>query len=423
MRAVFLIALFLGASYHVFAQWPSIPNAQEREDPYKQPDLRREKEDMSRPKKKDRKEIEEQIKKNKNFNEGKDEQKDYEKEVIEKINKVEEAQEILQIQKTLEEETIIIDKDETIIDPTERPGAVVPPTGPPAGLPGTQTEAGQQGTETQPRNTKRRITGPTQYDSRVEIRSLNPSNQQEQLILTQANSVGLVVEKDMIHQISDSIYQLDISNTLGSLYNLCAGEAFREQVVVGSGTAFIIGEQLMITAVHVFTRPIEDYVVVFGFELINKVGAYEAFIPAKDIYYPRKISYHSEDSDVVVFSIDRPADRPALRWASSQTGTPDVAVYMVGHPMGLPKKAALNAHMGDNKDLMFFYTTLDAFQGNSGSPVFRFDTHEVIGILVSGELDYKWNGSCNASTLCALPYCKGEKVMRIEKIMSELPQR
>lgn len=272
-------------------------------------------------------------------------------------------------------------------------------------------------------NKKRLINGPSQFDSRIEIRNLNPLIKWQQQVLTNERSVGIIIEKDMIHQVTDSIYQLDISSTLGSLYNLCPGEPFREQPVVGVGTAFIIDEQIMITASHVFTRPIENYVVVFGFELVNQAGAYEAFISAKDIYYPREVSYHYEDTDVTVFKIDRPSDNPALKWSNSLTVPGNASVYMIGHPMGLPKKAAFNARMKSNQDPLFFYTSLDAFQGNSGSPVFRLDTHEVIGILVSGELDYKWNGSCNASTLCGIPYCNGEKVIRIEEIMKELIQK
>ena len=35
-----------------------------------------------------------------------------------------------------------------------------------------------------------------------------------------------------------------------------------------------------------------------------------------------------------------------------------------------------------------FKCDLDAFAGNSGSPVFREDTHEVVGILCVGNKDY-----------------------------------
>jgi S1-C subfamily serine protease len=267
---------------------------------------------------------------------------------------------------------------------------------------------------------KRIITGPSQYDSRIEIRDLNLLVNWQQQVLINSLSVGIIIEKDMIHQVTDSIYQLDISSTLGNLYNLCPDEAFWDQPVIGVGTAFISDERTMITAAHVFSKSVKNYFIVFGFEMVNKVGAYEAFIHAKDIYSLTEIILDDNELDVTVFKVDRSFTYPPLKWANSLSVPESSSVYMIGHPMGLPKKAALNASMKSNDSPLFFYTSLDAFQGNSGSPVFRFDTHEVIGILVSGELDYKWNGSCNASTLCSIPYCKGEKVIRIEEIMKEI---
>jgi len=272
-------------------------------------------------------------------------------------------------------------------------------------------------------NKKRLLTGPSQFDSRIELRNLNPLIDWQKQILTNASSVAVIIEKDMMHQLTDSIFQLDISSSLGNLYNLCPGEAFRDQPVIGIGTSFIIDEKSMITAAHVFTRPLKNYVIVFGFEMVNKVGAYEAFINIKDIYYPQFVINELVDLDVKVFSVDRSFDRPILKWSKSSLVSNNASVYMIGHPVGLPKKVALNASMKNNINYNFFYTSLDAFQGNSGSPVFRFETNEVIGILVSGELDFKWNGSCNASTLCSIPYCKGEKVIRIEEIMNGLNQR
>jgi S1-C subfamily serine protease len=272
-------------------------------------------------------------------------------------------------------------------------------------------------------HTKKRIAdGPSQFDSRIEVRDLNPLIQQHQPVIINQQSVGVVIEKNMMHQVTDSLYQLDISSTLGSLYNLCPGEAFEKQPVVGVGTAFIIDEQFMMTAAHVFNRSIDNYVVVFGFEIINKVGTYEAYISATDIYYPTKIMNTSDDLDVTLFQIDRSLNKPVLKRANSTKVPNNTSVYMIGHPMGLPKKVAFNASIKNNEHPQYFFTSLDAFQGNSGSPVFRLDTDEVIGILVSGELDYKWNGNCNASTLCRIPYCKGEKVIRIEEVMNELNQ-
>jgi S1-C subfamily serine protease len=267
------------------------------------------------------------------------------------------------------------------------------------------------------------LRGPSQFDSRVEIRDLSPAVLWQQLILVNSRSVGMVVEKEHVHQVNDSTYQLDVAATLGDLFKLCPGEPFRDQPVIGTGTAFALQEKTMLTAGHVIAGKVSNYAVIFGFEMTNQVGDYEQFIPARDVYFPQQLVYRSEGLDVLAFSLDRSIAATPLTWEPSKDLQPGTPVYMIGHPMGLPQKAALNASMQGDHQPQFFYTTLDAFQGNSGSPVFDRETNRVIGILVSGELDYRWNGSCNASTLCRIPYCDGEKVIRIEEIMNEINQQ
>jgi len=283
----------------------------------------------------------------------------------------------------------------------------------PKGLIGTESEnVGRAATS-------RRLTGPSQFDSRIELRLLDPTIDQEWLILQRSKSVGIVLEKRLLHRLTDSIYQIDISTTLGDLYRLCSKEPFQEQPAVGAGTAFVIDTTEMVTARHVLTKSLANYAIVFGFELSTTSGLVETVIHARDIYFPQSILKSYSNYDVVRLSVDRPINRPKLLWKNSAELSVDSDVYMIGHPTGLPKKVAINAGISENGHPQYFYTTLDSFQGNSGSPVFDFRTHKVIGILVSGELDYFYNGSCYESTLCTIPYCKGEKVIRIEQILNK----
>ncbi|WP_316812939.1 serine protease [Pedobacter heparinus] len=265
---------------------------------------------------------------------------------------------------------------------------------------------------------KRLIDGPSQFDSRIETRQLNPKIKWQNNILGNVVSVGIVVERSKLHAVTDSIFQLDIGNTLGSRYNLCPGEAFRDQPVVGVGTAFIIGDSAMVTAGHVLTGPIENYVIVFDFELSNKVGGYNPLVSIDRIYYPAKILNDLEELDLKVFSVSRKLQRPALKISSSLNLKVEEDVYMVGYPYGLPQKIALNAGIIKNDHPNYFYTSLDAFQGNSGSPVFSLITNEVIGVLVSGEIDYKSNGTCSVANQCSAPNCDGEKAMKITSLMN-----
>ncbi len=63
-------------------------------------------------------------------------------------------------------------------------------------------------------------------------------------------------------------------------------------------------------------------------------------------------------------------------------------VYMIGHPLGVAKKFTPNGFVLTTKDAETFTTTLDAFRGNSGSPVFDTVTHDLVGILKGGEDDF-----------------------------------
>ncbi|MEO1258999.1 MAG: serine protease [Bacteroidota bacterium] len=260
---------------------------------------------------------------------------------------------------------------------------------------------------------KRLPGGPSQYDSRMEVRQLPPIDNWQQSVLRNASSVGIVVEKSMLHKVTDSIYQLDIGSTLGQRFNLCEGEAFASQPVVGEGTAFIVGENEMMTAAHVFSQGLERYAVVFGFEMINRQGAFESLIRASNIFYPKEYRLLDTDFDIASFTTDRPLKRKVLPVATDKTFPGGTRIYMIGHPSGLPKKLAVNASITADEHPHYFYSTLDAFQGNSGSPVFDLLSHEVIGVLVSGEIDYHWTGNCYTSIPCRIPYCKGEKVIRV----------
>ncbi|MET3026049.1 serine protease [Flavobacterium sp. UW10123] len=264
----------------------------------------------------------------------------------------------------------------------------------------------------------KRLRGPTQFDSRIEIAQLSANNEEHINIHRVSESVAMIIEKRNLIKISESTYQLNTTNTLGKLYNLCQGEPFSKQVVVGTGTAFIIGVNEMMTAGHVFQGPLKDYAVVFGYRVINTLGTAESSIPAEDIYFLSEIIKNDSNLDVAVFKTDRPIKRPILSYEKSSLLQKGNEIYMLGYPMGLPQKLAINADISDDSNYQFFYTSLDSFQGNSGSPVFNLKSHKLIGILVSGMIDYELRGDCYKSVSCRPPYCLGEKVIRIELILN-----
>lgn len=262
-----------------------------------------------------------------------------------------------------------------------------------------------------------RLKGPAQFDSRIELFQLDVLIEPQRRILFNAASVGLVIRKENLEAVTDSFYRINTSLTLGDKYKLCPGQAFAKQPVAGEGTAFLIqGDQpRMMTASHVFSESIDHYAIIFGFEMENAVGAYETLIPIQNLYYPEQITFKDDALDIAIFTLNKSTDRRLLPLSAKEPALEE-EVYMIGYPCGLPAKVALNAGVEENSHPQFFYTSLDAFQGNSGSPVFSMRTHEIIGVLVSGEVDFVWNGSCNQVTICSIPFCKGEKAIRISTI-------
>ena len=263
------------------------------------------------------------------------------------------------------------------------------------------------------------LAGATQFDSRIETKQLSDTIPWQRKVRDITESVGILVERNKLHQITATTYQLDIGITLAQKYALCPGEPFGTQPVLGTGTAFVIDENRLLTAAHVFEGPAENYVLIFGFKMANKKGKFDELITADQVYFPKQIIKRDEQLDIAMFLVDRPLQRPVLTLAKTRPAL-HTPVYMIGYPSGLPQKVAWNAEIIENTNPMFSYTSLDAFQGNSGSPVFNRTTNEVIGILVSGQVDYTWNSGCYISSMCRKPYCDGEKMINSHVVVAEL---
>ena len=116
----------------------------------------------------------------------------------------------------------------------------------------------------------------------------------------------------------------------------------------------------------------------------------------------------------------RVAGRTPLR-VSSRKIADGRAVFVIGHPSGLPAKYAGGAHVRDNRRRAYFTANLDTYGGNSGSPVFDRRTKTVEGILASGEQDFVKRGDCQVSLVCPDGGCQGEAVTRSTLWAAHIP--
>jgi hypothetical protein len=207
--------------------------------------------------------------------------------------------------------------------------------------------------------------------------------------------------------------------------NLCSGERFRDQPVGAFCSGFLVAPDIIATAGHCLNSSnVTSVRFVFGFRMRDATTA-ETVIPNTEIYRGVALLGREEvgtGPDWAVVRIDRPVtNHRIVRIRRSGKIGDTQTVHVIGHPTGLPTKFAGGAVVRDNGPKTFFIANLDTFGGNSGSPVFNSDTHEVEGILVRGEADFAQQGNCQVSLVCPTTGCRGEDCTRTTEFANLIP--
>lgn len=221
---------------------------------------------------------------------------------------------------------------------------------------------------------------------------------------------------------NQNYFFFDTGRTLRRNMNVCEGERFVEQPLLPDCTGFLIAPDLLATAGHCVETQFQcrNFKWVFGYTEGTTRIKREDVYGCKEIIAQDLAQVQFVTRDYAIIRLDRPVeDREPLPvrlegWA--RVGT-DLAV--IGHPSGLPMKVADEAKIRSSR-INFFYTDLDTFSGNSGSPVINQETGIVEGILVEGEEDYEFS----SARRCYLPKrfnstersAAQEKVFRMNRI-------
>jgi Bacterial tandem repeat domain 1/Trypsin-like peptidase domain len=206
------------------------------------------------------------------------------------------------------------------------------------------------------------------------------------------------------------------TQNFGTAQNLCAGERFRDQPIGAFCSGFLVAADIIATAGHcVNDSNVTNARFVFGFRMRNATTA-ETVISNGEIYRGVAVIGRQEvgsGPDWALVRIDRPvANHRIVRIRRTGKIGDTQALHVIGHPSGLPTKFADGAAVRNNQPNEFFVANLDTYGGNSGSPVFNSNTHEVEGILVRGETDFVRQGSCQVSMVCPSTGCRGEDCTR-----------
>lgn len=237
-------------------------------------------------------------------------------------------------------------------------------------------------------------------DSRREVNDPSLSDEVRAL----ASSVAMVFSVyGILEQTSDEVIfpRTTMSDNFKREHGvpLCEEEPFAQQVAPGFCTAFLITPQLVATAGHCVNGHTRCEQMAFAFGYAKTSPDEDPIrVPIEDVYRceeligrlynpyeePEMISSGEFWYDWAVIKLDRPVTGRApvklMEGEPLKTGAP---LRVLGHPSGLPMKLTEGDVISDTKE-RYFNTTLDIYQGNSGSPVFDAVDGDVQGIVIRG---------------------------------------
>jgi V8-like Glu-specific endopeptidase len=228
-------------------------------------------------------------------------------------------------------------------------------------------------------------------DNRRELRPTGPYKQ-----LSQAVAVGVI--NSLWEKSTSDLFSLEVDRLSDFI---CPDERFADQTSIPYAcSGFLVGPDLLVTAGHCAVNfgevrnmsegYCEAYTWYFDYFVSNMEDGEIQSVDADNIYKCKEIIYaisdeRLPDKDFALIRLDRKVTgRNPLKISNRKVRNRD-PLSLIGFPMGMPMKLTDQGRVKSTpKGETRVITSLDAFSGNSGSPVFN-SRREVIGVLISGE--------------------------------------
>ncbi len=240
----------------------------------------------------------------------------------------------------------------------------------------------------------------------------------------------------------EAVYDPEDSSWARKPVKICSDEPFRGEVMAGTCSGVLIAPDMVLTAGHCMEDQADclSSYWAFDYRQENSIGSLgltfegskadpESIIMIKqsnlfscERILARQSSADDNDPERLDFALiqlnnyvyDR-APQPLRKQGVAQE---DQALILLGYPLGLPGKIALDAKIIDNNSQNFFLTSSDSYYGNSGSAVIDDQTKLLEGILTDGAEDFIYDPAAGCMRSRVLSALQGEeRVTRISSIL------
>ncbi|EQC44217.1 serine protease [Bacteriovorax sp. Seq25_V] len=258
-----------------------------------------------------------------------------------------------------------------------------------------------------------------------EFNVFHTETSQDISIRKNAKATALVVNKFSIEKITDNLFAMN-TKTLGQRAPLCEGNPWKDEIALGSCSSFLISKDTIVTAGHCVQNAQWDCnqkSFIFNVESKFFTSTKKQYFRKSDVYTCSKILAHEIDADsgidLAVIKLDREVEGVTplklSRTGDEKLGT---SITMIGNPLGLSSMTSENGRIRAFEE-NFYVADLDSFAGNSGAPVFKNDSNDVIGVLVRGEEDFEYNEEtdCFEQVKCLEGECRGEDIVKASSVL------
>ena len=264
-------------------------------------------------------------------------------------------------------------------------------------------------------------------DNRIDMSSQDGGDELTEEQTQNLEATVALIRKEKLKGSDDGITELVSTVSLGAAEKLCEEEPFYSEPVAAACSGFLVGADKIVTAAHCVNtkKTCKNFKYVFGW---NNNLENTKKIPSENIYSCSKLveskySYNG-GPDWAIIKLDREVVGRTpftLDIYDVEIGKEEVSV--IGHPSGIPAKIApggLVRSIGDH----YFMASTDTYRGNSGGPVVRAGTTNVVGILVQGEADYEIDRTrgCRVSKKCKQDACRGETIIKTSSYIRYLEE-